>query len=327
MTLRRSTPQPRILPEPCRPMPSPLIADLLLPSLVADALCLGPHWIYDSTEISRLYGSGLTRYDAPHSKYHPGKRAGDFTHYGDQTLALLHSIVARGGFEAEGWKEDWSRYWSQNTVSYRDGATRQTLENLAHGRSDPAPSHDLGGASRIAPILAAHHADPLERRIQAARTQTALTHGDPAVHDAAELFTRWVDGISQGLDVASALENATAVSYAALDAKSVLNSARSYAAGSPQEAAASLGLSCNVMEALPLTLCLALHFADKPREALITNALLGGDSAARALLLGLVMGAAHGQVWMPPAWLDDLRAKKEIEALLNLPPSKDVLLA
>jgi hypothetical protein len=100
------------------------------------------------------------------------------------------------------------------------------------------------------------------------RAQTALTHGDPAVHDAAELFTRWVDGISQGMDIASALESATAVSYAALDAKSVLNSARSYAAGSPQEAAASLGLSCNVMEALPLTLCLALHFADKtPRSS------------------------------------------------------------
>jgi hypothetical protein len=83
-------------------MPPTLIADLLMPAFVADALSLGPHWIYDSSEIARLYGAGLHRYDAPHSKYHPGKRAGDFTHYGDQTLALLHSIVARGGFEAVG---------------------------------------------------------------------------------------------------------------------------------------------------------------------------------------------------------------------------------
>jgi ADP-ribosylglycohydrolase len=308
-------------------MPTPLIADYLFPTFAADALCLGPHWIYDATEITRIYSASLNRYDAPHSKYHPGKRAGDFTHYGDQTLALLRSIVTRGGFDAEGWKEDWSRFWSQNTTSYRDGATRQTLENLAHGNAAPSPSHDLGGASRIAPILAAHHRDPLEIRIAAARAQTALTHGDPSVQDAAELFTRWVDGLSQGQDLASALEGAASASYAALDAAAVLNTARNYTAASTQEAATSLGLSCNILEALPLTLCLALHFADKPREALTTNALLGGDSAARGLLLGLVMGAAHGQVWMPPAWLDDLRAKKEIEALLNLSPSKDILLA
>jgi len=308
-------------------MPQTLIADLLFPSLIADALCLGPHWIYDAAEISRLYSAGLTRYDSPHSKYHPGKRAGDFTHYGNQTLALLRSIVSRGGFDAQGWREDWSRFWSQNTVSYRDGATRQTLDNLAHGLATPSPSHDLGGASRIAPVLAAHHGDPLDVRIKAAREQTALTHGDPIVQDAAELFTRWVEALSTGQSMAAALDTATSAPYAALDAASVLNTARNYAQGSPREAASSLGLSCNVMEALPLTLCLALHYTDKPREALITNALLGGDSAARGLLLGLVMGAAHGQVWIPPAWLEDLSARQEIETLLHLPPTKEILLA
>ena len=308
-------------------MPQTLIADFLFPSFVADALCLGPHWIYDAAEISRLYSVGLTRYDSPHSKYHPGKRAGDFTHYGDQTLALLRSLVSRVGFDSQGWREDWSRFWSQNTVSYRDGATRQTLDNLAHGLATPSPSHDLGGASRIAPILTAHHCDALDIRIQAAREQTALTHGDPVVQDAAELFTRWVDALSTGQSIAAALETAASAPYAALDAASVLNTARNYAQGSPQEAAASLGLSCNVMEALPLTLSLALHYTDKPREALITNALLGGDSAARGLLLGLVMGAAHGQVWIPPAWLEDLSARQEIETLLHLPPTKEILLA
>jgi ADP-ribosylglycohydrolase len=303
-------------------MPLPLIPDLILPSLAADALCLGPHWIYDSAEIARLYSTGLTRYDAPHSKYHPGKRAGDFTHYGDQTLALLRSISTRGGFNAEGWKEDWSRFWSQNTVSYRDGATRQTLDHLAHGSSEPSASHDLAGASRIAPILAAHHSDPLNLRITAARAQTALTHGDPRVHDAAELFTRWVDAISQGQTLPAALDTACAAPYTALDAPTVLQTARTLTAASPQEAAASFGLGCNIVEALPLTLCLALHFAGQPRQALVTNALLGGDSAARGLLLGLIMGAAHGQIWLPPAWLEDLHARQEIETLLNLPANK-----
>lgn len=300
-------------------MPRSFIPDLIFPSLIADALCLGPHWIYDSSEITRLYGTGLTRYDAPHSKYHPGKRAGDFTHYGDQTLALLRCIASRGGFSAEGWKEDWSQFWSKNTVSYRDGATRQTLENLAHGSPKPSASRDIGGASRIAPILAAHHADPLDLRIEAARAQTALTHGDPCVHDAAELFTRWVDAIAQRQSIPDALAMACSVNYATLDAPSVLQTARNYASGSPQEAGESLGLGCNVHEALPLTLCLALQFADQPRTALTTNALLGGDSAARSLLLGLIMGAAHGLIWLPPAWIDELSAKRDVETLLNIP--------
>lgn len=304
-----------------------LISDLLMPAFAADALCLGPHWIYDSAQIARIYSTGLNRYDAPHSKYHPGKRAGDFTHYGDQTLALLRSIANHGGFDADAWKSDWSHFWSKNTVSYRDGATRQTLDHLAHGSSTPSSSHDLGGASRIAPILAAHHSDPLQSRIAAARAQTALTHGDPRVHDAAELFTRWVDAIASGQSIPSALETAAAAPYSALDAPTVLQTARNYAAGSPQDAGASLGLSCDVIEALPLTLCLALHFADQPRQALVTNALLGGDSAARALLLGLIMGAAHGQIWLPPAWLTDLNARPEIESLLDLPQPQDVLLA
>jgi ADP-ribosylglycohydrolase len=95
----------------------------------------------------------------------------------------------------------------------------------------------------------------------------------------------------------------------------------------PSAAGRALGLSCAVMEALPLTVWLALRFADQPRAALATNALIGGDSAARGLLLGLVMGAAHGLVWLPPAWTDGLNARQELESLLNLPLPREILLA
>lgn len=308
-------------------MSSVLVPDLIVPALVADALCLGPHWIYDQQEIARLYPQGLTNYDAPHSKYHPGKGAGWFTHYGDQTLALLRSIHSRGGFDMEGWREDWSRFWASNTVSYRDGATRQTLDHLAHGSNAPSGSHDLGGASRIAPILAFHHADPLAVRVEAARAQTALTHGDAAVQDTAVFFVHWVDAIASGQSLPQALQTAVQGEYTALNTVQALAAAEACVSLDPLAAGRSLGLSCAVMEALPLTLCLALQFADKPRAALATNALIGGDSAARGLLLGLIMGAAHGMVWLPPAWTDGLNAKQELEGLLNLPLPREILLA
>lgn len=63
--------------------------DLILPSFLADALSLGPHWIYDAEELKNFYPGGLNEYDRPRSSYHAGKSAGDFTHYGDQTLAVI----------------------------------------------------------------------------------------------------------------------------------------------------------------------------------------------------------------------------------------------
>lgn len=292
--------------------------DLVLPSLAADALCLGPHWIYHQDKIGRLYPDGVQRYDDPKSQYHPGKSAGDFTHYGDQTLALLRSVVLRDGFHADGWRDDWSRFWSKNTTAYRDGATTSTLDHLAHGLGESSDSNDLAGASRIAPVLAALLRSPLGDRVKAARDQTALTHGDAATIDAAEFFARTVDAIDKGSSVAVALSVAGEASYPALKAGDMLALARKHLDADPLAAGAALGLTCHTPEAFPLTLYFLLKFADQPRQALEQNARTGGDSAARGMLIGLVMGAAHGTDWMPRAWVDELKARPRVEALLEL---------
>ena len=292
--------------------------DLVLPALAADALCLGPHWIYQQGKVAGLYPDGIRRYDAPRSPYHPGKVAGDFTHYGDQTLALLRSVTLRTGFDADGWRADWSRFWSKNTTAYRDGATTTTLDHLAHGRSEPSGSNDLAGASRIAPVLAALLRSPLEARVQAARAQTALTHGDAATIDTAEFFTRVVDAMDHGAPLVQALATAARVTYPALHASAALKLAEAHLGSEPLAVGAALGLTCHTPEALPLTLWFLLTYADRPLEALVQNAMTGGDSAARGMLIGLVMGAAHGTDWMPRAWLDELTAAEEITALLQL---------
>jgi len=293
--------------------------DLSLPSFAADALCLGPHWIYDQAKVAALYPGGIRCYDAPKSPYHPGKQAGDFTHYGDQMLALLRSVLRRGGYQHEGWREDWSEFWSKNTTAYRDGATKATLDHLVHGRHEPSDSHDFAGASRMAPVLAALAGAGLEERVQASRSQTALTHGDAETIDCAEFFTRVVDGIGSGLSIPQALERASAISYSALDACAAQKIANASVNGTPAAVGTAMGLSCSTSEAFPLTLYLLLKFAERPAEALVQNAMIGGDSAARGLLIGLVMGAAHGTDWMPRAWIDELNAGSEIDALLKAP--------
>ncbi len=295
-----------------------LARQLLLPSLCADALALGPHWIYEPTKISKLYPDGIRNYDAPRSTYHPAKSAGDFTHYGDQTLALLRSLVLRQGFFKDGWRDDWHQFWKNNPPAYRDGATKSTLGFLERSVDAASESSDLAGAARIAPIIALLAARPLSERIDAARAQTALTHGDRATIDAAEFFTRASDAIVSGSAIPAALEAAAHISYQALDARSFLDQAIAASDLNSNAAGDKFGLACNTQQAFPLTLWFLLSYSEHPLEALIANAMVGGDNAARGLPIGLLMGAAHGLAWLPNEWLDGLNRRVEIEALLTL---------
>jgi ADP-ribosylglycohydrolase len=290
--------------------------DLVLPSFFGDALALGPHWVYDPAQIAAWYPGGIRAYDAPRSSYHSGKVAGDFTHYGDQTLALLKSLAGADG-SLINWPADWRR-WAETTrdnrSSYFDGATRGTLENLAAGVAEPSASSDLGGAARIAPLLAfTRNAGQL---VPLARAQTALTHGDPQVIDAAEFFARAALSVAGGAGFEEAFDEAASHPYDALPAIDWVTAGRDAAAGDLAAQAGELGLGCDIDGAFPITLAVAFRHEAEPVAALSANAMLGGDSAARGLLLGLLMGARHGAAAFPPEWHSGLRSIDAIERSL-----------
>lgn len=291
--------------------------DLVLPSFFGDALALGPHWVYDPAKIAGWYPGGIRTYDAPRSSYHPGKAAGDFTHYGDQALVLLESLASAGGTLAN-WPADWQR-WAErihdDKSSYFDGATRGTLENLAGGVAEPSESGDLGGAARIAPLLAFTR-DP-ELLVTMARSQTVLTHGDPQVIDAAEFFARAALSVAGGAGFEEAFDEAASSPYDALPAIDWVTLGRDAAAGDLAAQAGALGLGCGIGGAFPITIAVAFRHESDPVAALSANAMLGGDSAARGLLLGLLMGARHGVTAFPAEWTSGLRSLGEIERRLS----------
>ena len=80
------------------------------------------------------------------AKYHPARRAGQFTHYGDQTLVLLRSVAERGGWSQEDFAARWRAMWD-GYDGYVDKATEETLAAWATGK--PSSSDDLSGASRL----------------------------------------------------------------------------------------------------------------------------------------------------------------------------------
>jgi len=259
-------------------------------ALVADALSLGSHWIYNQGKIARLYPDGVKVSTDPGGAYHPGKSAGDLTHYGDQTVMLANSLDHHGGFNLDGWREDWLT-GINGFSGYLDGASKETLASKGLSASS---SNDLAGASRLAPILDLDIS--LDEKIAAARAQTAMTHGDVEVVDSAEFFVRAVVALEAGGDLDGAFDKAAREGiYNTLNAEEALVTAR--AQGDDFLAVGqSLGLTCHFPEAFPLTLYFALRAGADFASAISENALAGGDTSARAMLLAVLFAARDGEV-------------------------------
>lgn len=296
-------------------------ADILLTSFVGDALALGPHWVYDQDEIRSTLGR-VTSYHAPLTKYHPSKAAGDFTHYGDQTLVLLKSIAKAGEFDIEQFAAAWRAFWEDpSNESYRDKATQQTLAHVQAGKpieGAGSDSHDIAGAARIGPLFLLEW-ETDEALIEAARRQTAFTHPSEVVVASAEFFGHVILAVRAGAGIADALESVMAEKEREALPKRWLDVARRSAASDETDSAAlkAHGLSCHTDDAFPGICHLLLRYPDDPATALIENATAGGDNAARGLILGLMYGAKFPASALPKEWLSGLNARRTITDLIN----------
>jgi ADP-ribosylglycohydrolase len=295
-------------------------AGLLYGALVADSLALGAHWIYEQDEIADKFGRVTELLAASRQDYHPGKDSGAQTHYGDQTLILMESLEACGGnFVMDDFARRWRSFWD-DSKSYRDHATKDTLANLEAGvglTRAGSESGELGGAARMAPILLALRDEDKPTIIAAVRAQTALTHASPEVIDAAEFIAHTVFLLMRGVSIPSALQNASSLSYKALKPDVFLQQAEAVRELSTSQAVEKLGQSCPLDKALPSVFAILLQHGDNLETALIENVMAGGDSATRGLVLGTILGAAQGRRAVPSRWINSLKAHREVEAFLK----------
>lgn len=301
------------------------LAGLVYGPFVADALALGAHWIYDQDKVKQTVGE-ITDYAAPKSdSYHPRKEAGDQSHYGDQALVLLESLTSRKSFDFTDFATRWRSLW-EGYQDYQDHATKDTLARLLAGLSPEkagSDSEELGGAARLGPLLAWiwQVGEPLDAAIAVARLQTSLTHTSAIALDAAEFFTRVVYGVCEGAGVVAAVEKASGAYYHTLPANDMLSQARATLSQDFRAAAKHLGLACPASQAVPTTLALLLRHPDDLETAFRENVMAGGDSAARALVVGMVLGAQNGKSAMPERWIAELKNANQIEAFIATLPS------
>lgn len=294
---------------------------MVLASFVADSLALGAHWVYDTGRIKQSFGRVDKLLKPTLNVYHAGKGQGEWTHYGDQAFVLLESLAARKCFDLEDFSTRWLGLFD-NYHGYYDEATKETLRLFSQGKGPEAsgsPSQDLAGASRIAPVVYGYRND-LDTLLLACRAQTKMTHNSPLVIDSAEFFARVALKTLQGASPVQAMEEIAAQHFKNSPIFGWVRAGIESVARETVPAIARFGQSCHIEEAFPGTVHLIARYEGDLREALIQCVMCGGDSAARGMIVGLVLGAHLGEGAVPHDWISGLARGEEMIKLLDSLP-------
>ena len=288
---------------------------IVFASLAADALALGAHWIYDTHQIDAQIGRVDTLRAPLPTSFHKTKTRGDLTHYGDQTLVLLHALAESGGFSVDVFARMWRELFSAEYNGYRDHATKETLKQFESGcplADVGSLSSDLGGAARMAPLVYFYQND-VDAMVAAVRRQTAMTHRNPDVIDSAAFFAQVTEAVLQGQEPIAALQDVSRRSFNRPPFKQWVTEGLSSHVRDTRAAIGQFGQACDVSAAFPGVVHLIAKYQDNPRDGLIENVMAGGDSAARGLLAGMVFGAYSGMDAIAKEWASDLNSRGAIE--------------
>ena len=291
---------------------------MLLASFVGDALSLGVHWIYNTRVIDKKWGQVKNYIKPERPTYHPTKDLGDFTHYGDQTLVLLESVAENSGYSLSHFATSWQTFF-KDFDGYFDSATKDTLENLGAGKDITAAgsgSDDLPGAARIAPLVYRYRND-MDKLVESVRSQTAFTHNHPEVIDSAELFARATMKVLNGQKPVAAINQVVDEGFAHEPYTTWLQEGMESTAKDTRQAMLDLGQMCEVAVVFPCVIHLVARYEDNLQQALIENAMAGGESAGRGMIAGMLLGGYQGLEAIPQRWLTELKAYDRIVNLMD----------
>jgi len=286
---------------------------LMWGSLLGDAYALGGHWIYDQEALSNssLNFNGL---NDPLSSYHPTKKAGDFTHYGDQMLWLLKHMNQTKKYDPLQFTEIWKKEMSDYR-GYIDSASKNTLTNLNEGASFMgcgSASHDLSVVGRHTPII--FTLSNMDEIMDSVKFHTFLTHFTKESLDASKYIVEVTLAMVYNLDVETTLKE-RAEFYGEV-VKAEVQKAFELRDLPTNEAINTLGASCSVQGALASTVYLLLNYHDDFEALLKANVLAGGDSAARGMVAGMVVGARYGFEAIKPSWIEELNEYETLNKLI-----------
>tara|TARA_R110001606_G_scaffold399222_1_gene582278 strand:- start:700 stop:1662 length:963 start_codon:yes stop_codon:yes gene_type:complete len=275
------------------------VNDLVLSSLAADAYSLGAHWIYDAQQLETLDINWEVLNDAQAS-WHEGKLAGDFTHYGDQTLWLYQFLEGKEHFDVS----DYMAFWQSKIESYHgyiDGAVKGTLENIENKVIPTgSASIDTSIIGRIAPLLLV--SDSKEAFLDNVVHFVTSTHNSQELIVASKFFASVLVEVLAGKGIEQAiLELKTG--YDTMIQAYIDKGLDSHSANTV-DAIRSFGAACDIGGGFPSVIHLLAKY-DNLKDMLIQNAKAGGDSSGRAMIATIIFMAQKNKSMdeIPSAWL------------------------
>jgi ADP-ribosylglycohydrolase len=302
-------------------------ADLLLGALVADAACLGLHWIYNVDRVAEVTARQngqcaftpveARNFEGVKTFAHKDRENGMFTQIGEVLRLAIQSMNANGGtFDVPAYQSSFASFFGAGGkyIGFMDRPTRGALANIA---SDVNPSgiddNQTPALARLPAILVAYQGqDQLPDMIKTAMEVTNINPEATAFSNVfADLATRIMNG--EALDTALLAVANDADEIAKADLLNALNTDEN---DSVVFAGINglMGRACYLSAAGPVMFHI-LARSTSYQEAIERNILAAGDTAGRAIMLGAIMARIHGvatPTGVPLSWVLQLKDGPEV---------------
>jgi ADP-ribosylglycohydrolase len=302
-------------------------ADLLLGALVADAACLGLHWIYNVDRVAEVTArqNGQCAFTPVEARNfegiktfaHKDRENGMFTQIGEVLRLAIQSMNANNGkFDVAAYQSAFASFFGAGGpfVGFVDRPTRGALANIA---IDVQPSgiddNQTPALARLPAILVAYQdQDQLAAMIETAMAVTNINAETTAFSNVfADLALRIMNG--EALETALLAAANGADDIAKTDLLNALNTSEDDTvvfAGIN----GLMGRACYLSAAGPVMFHI-LARSTSYQEAIERNILAAGDTAGRAIMLGAIMARIHGvatPTGVPLSWVLQLKDGAEI---------------
>ncbi len=333
--------------------------------IVGDALCLGSHYEYDAQKIYKAYGGKpIEKFMSPgemmggqthgigwgERNYHPGKRAGGTTDYGDYNIVVLEHLAATAipprPFSVAALIPHWMNRLENGWGSWICTMTKETYGQVKRG----VPIEQLGGISNAMAIrhVAAHgYYDDEETLVDVAR-KAMFTHKNAEALWGGEFFARVTHRVIEGMNPQEAIETVAVQMGGFVETKVAQAMAKVREATNPEAPLSKelfaddlaltsmarlwdigrsepikVGKASPTEGTLPGAVYFILKYMNEPdalKKALQANAMVGGDNASRSIAIGMVLGAYKGVNAIPQEWKESLDQWEYCDTLLNKLP-------
>ena len=273
--------------------------ELILSTLVADSYSLGSHWVYDEKQLLNLDVDWNELNDAK-ALWHKGRKAGEFTHYGDQILWLYNFLQNKETFDVN----EYTKYWFDRMQCYNgyiDGASRDTLANINEGLFPTgSESTDLSVVGRVAPLLLV--SKDKKEFLENVENFVQVTHNSNEALIASRFFAKLLVEVLEGKEILKAIEELKEE----FDSKfqGYINNGLASKTEDTSVAIRNFGPACDINGGFQGVIHLLSKY-DNLKDMLVCNAKAGGETSARAMLATLIFMAQEDKklTQIPPSWL------------------------